>query len=75
MALAWLAAQHVLAQGRANTAARAVARADLREVLAAHELEAVIGALEHEHARLLATHRAVGLVQDALRGLDYVPRL
>lgn len=75
VALAWLAAHHVLAQGRANTAARAVARADLRDVLAAHELEAVVTSLEHEHARLLATHRAVGLVQDALRGLNYVPRL
>lgn len=75
MALVWLAVQHVLAQGRANTAARGTARAELREVLQAHELEAVIGALEHEHARLLATHRAVSLVQDALRGVDYVPRL
>lgn len=75
MALAWLAARHVLAQGKANTAARAAARAELRETLAAHELEAVIAALEHEHARLLAAYRAVGLVQDALRGLDYVPRL
>lgn len=75
VALAWLAVQHVVAQGRANTAARAAARAELRDDLAAHELEAVIAALEHEHARLLASHRAVTLVQDALRGLDYVPRL
>lgn len=75
VALGWLAAQHVLAQGKANTAARSTVRAELRDLLAAHELEAVVEALEHEHARLLATYRAVGLVQDALRGLDYVPRL
>ncbi len=75
VALAWLAARHVLAQGRANTAARAEARAELGEVLAPHELAAVLEALEHEHARLLSAYRAVGLVQDALRGLAYVPRL
>lgn len=75
VALAWLAVQHVSAQGRANTAARAAARDQLRETLEQHELEALLGALEHEHARLLSTYRAVGLVHDALRGLAYVPRL
>ena len=75
VALAWLAVRHVVAQGRANTAARAAARDELREALDARALEALIGALEHEHARLLATHRGVTLVYDALRGLAYVPRL
>lgn len=75
VALAWLAAQHVLAQGRANTQARAACRDELGGWLEPHELEAVLTALEHEHARLLAAHRGVGLLGDALRGLDYVPRL
>jgi hypothetical protein len=74
-ALAWLALRHVLAQGQANTAARAAARAELRDDLDPGALDALISALDHEHARLLATHRAVGLVGDALRGLRYVPRL
>ncbi|HEX8497607.1 MAG TPA: hypothetical protein VF661_10480 [Actinomycetales bacterium] len=75
VALAWLAERHVLAQGRANTQARSTVRAELRDALAAHELEAVLTALEHEHARLLAAHRGVRLLHDALRGLEYVPRL
>ena len=75
VALAWLAARHVVAQGRANTAERAAARDELRDSLDARAVEGLITVLEHEHARLLATHRAVGLVHDALRGLDYVPRL
>ena len=75
VALAWLAERHVLAQGKANTAARGTVRAELREMLAAHELEAVVTALEHEHARLLAAHRGVRLIGDALRGIAYVPRL
>lgn len=75
VALAWLAARHVVAQGRANTQARAAARAELHDVLQAHEVEALLTALEHEHARLLAAHRGVRLVHDALLGIDYVPRL
>jgi len=75
IALAWLAARHVLAQGQANTAARSAVRADLSPLLDARAVDGVLAALEHEHARLLAVHRAVGLVGDALRGLRYVPRL
>ena len=75
VALAWLTVRHVVAQGRANTAARAAARDELRDCLDSRAIEALLIALEHEHARLLATHRAIGLVHDALRGLDYVPRL
>jgi len=75
VALAWLAARHVLAQGKANTAARGAVRAELSPLLDARAVEGVLTALEHEHARLLAVHRAVGLVSDALRGLRYVPRL
>ena len=75
VALAWLALRHVTAQGQANTAARAQARADLREHLDPAALDAFMVALDHEHARLIELHRAVLLVGDALRGLRYVPRL
>lgn len=75
VALAWLALRHVTAQGTANAQARAAARAELREHLTPDALERVLLALDHEHARLLGVHRAVGLVGDALRGLRYVPRL
>jgi hypothetical protein len=75
VALAWLALRHVTAQGQANTAARAAARAELREHLEPQALEGVLTALDREHARLIEVHRAVRLVADALRGLRYVPRL
>jgi hypothetical protein len=74
-ALAWLARRHVLAQGRANSAARSAVRAELSPLLDSRAVDGVLTALEHEHARLLGVHRAVGLVGDALRGLRYVPRL
>ena len=74
-ALAWLALRHVTAQGQANAAARSAVRAELREHLEPDALEAVMVALDREHARLLGVHRAVQLVGDALRGLRYVPRL
>ncbi|GAB3676099.1 hypothetical protein [Angustibacter aerolatus] len=75
VALAWLAERHVLAQGQANAAARGAARAELGEHLDARDVQRVLDALDHEHARLLAAHRGVRLVGDALRGLRYVPRL
>jgi hypothetical protein len=75
VALAWLALRHVTAQGQANSAARSSARAELREDLVPEALDAFLVALDREHARLLGVHRAVRLVGDALRGLQYVPRL
>lgn len=74
-ALAWLAQRHVVAQGQANSAARAAARAELRDRVEAAAVERVIEVLEHEHARLRAAYRAVRLVDDALQGRRYVPRL
>lgn len=75
LGLSWLALRHVVAQGQANSAARSAARAELRGRLPAAEVEAVVEALEHEHARLRAVYRAVSLVDDALQGRRYVPRL
>jgi hypothetical protein len=75
LALSWLAGRHVVAQGQANTAARAAARDELRDRVDAAALERVLEVLEHEHARLRAAYRAVGLVDEALQGRRYVPRL
>jgi hypothetical protein len=74
-ALAWLAQRHVVAQGQANSAARAAARGELKDRLDAAAVDRVIEVLEHEHARLRAAYRAVRLVDDALQGRRYVPRL
>jgi hypothetical protein len=74
-ALAWLAQRHVVAQGQANAAARAAARGELKDRLDAAAVDRVIEVLEHEHARLRAAYRAVRLVDDALQGRRYVPRL
>jgi hypothetical protein len=75
LALSWLALRHVVAQGQANAAAKAAARAELRDRVDPAGLEPVLEALEHEHARLRAAYRAVRLVDDALQGHQYVPRL
>jgi hypothetical protein len=73
-ALARLAAHHVEGSRRACAAALAAARAELGD-LDARTLTEVLETLETEQARLLAAGRAVGLVEDALRGLRYIPRL
>jgi hypothetical protein len=75
LGLAWLAQRHVVAQGQANGAARAAARAELKERLDPSAVERLIEVLEHEHARLRALYRAVRLVDEALQGRRYVPRL
>jgi hypothetical protein len=73
--LGWLAQRHVVAQGQANSSARAAARAELKDRVDAAAVERVLEVLEHEHARLRAAYRAVRLVDEALRGRRYVPRL
>jgi len=75
VALAWVAGHHVTGARRAAQAATAGARAALGDALDARALVRVIDALETEQARLLAAGRAVGLVEEALRGHRYVPRL
>lgn len=75
LVLARFAAHHV---GSAVDAARrglAVARTELRDAVPPHAIEAAVQAYEREGARLLAVQRAVGLVEDALRGRRYVPRI
>jgi hypothetical protein len=51
------------------------ARADLREVAGDEVIDAAIQTFQLEEARLLGIRRAVGLVEEALRGRRYVARL
>jgi hypothetical protein len=75
VALAWLAGRHTEAQlGGVRTALSAV-RTSLVDQMPPHALHELIEALETEQARLIAAHRGVGLVEEALRGHGYVPRL
>jgi hypothetical protein len=51
------------------------ARTTLRDVADLDTVEAAVETLHAESARLLAERRAVGLVEDALRGKRFVARL
>ena len=51
------------------------ARAELRDVADPDVIEAAIGTWQAEEARLAGVRRAVGLVEEALRGRRYVARL
>lgn len=74
-ALARLAAHHVTGSQRAAAEALGRARSELSDALDARTLDEVLDVLATEQARLLAAGRAVVLVEDALRGRRYVPRL
>ena len=73
--LARFARGHVEAGIEATRRGLATARAELRGLVPPEALDAALGAYEREGARLLATARSVGLVEEALRGRRYVPRL
>jgi hypothetical protein len=73
--LARFVAHHVAACLDGNRRALAAARTELRDVVTPEVLAAAIQAYEREGARLVAETRAVGLVEEALRGRRYVPRL
>jgi hypothetical protein len=75
VALAVLAGHHVDAGLQAGRRALATARADLADDLSETAMAALIEALQAEQARMIATRRAVGLIEEALRGHRYVPRL
>ncbi len=51
------------------------ARGSLREVAESGTVEAAVDAWQREAARLLAERRAIGLVEEALRGRRFVARL
>lgn len=75
LALAWLAAQHVDASRAAMARALGRARAELADDLSPPALEELLTTLEQEQARLLSAARGVALLEQALRGKHWIPRL
>jgi hypothetical protein len=75
IALAWLTVRHLDAQLDAMRSAYREVRVDLVDDIGPEGVAQVLGDLEVEGVRLLSARRAAGLLLDALRGLEYVPRL
>lgn len=75
VALARFARGHVQAAVEAARQGIRTARSDLRDVVAPEVVEAVLGAYDREGRRLVQVGRAVTLVEAALRGERWVPRL
>ena len=73
--LARFAVLHVEACQAAVRRGLSEARAELRDVAELDAVEAAVEAWHAESARLLADRRAVGLVEEALRGRRFVARL
>ena len=73
--LARFAAGHLQAGIEAARAGLATARADLRGLVAPEVVEAALAAYQREGARLSAAARQLALVDAALRGRRWVPRL
>ncbi len=75
LALAWLAGQHVAGARQAMARSLAVARAELTGDLPPPVLEQMLATIEREQARLIAAARGVHLLEQALRGRRFVPRM
>jgi hypothetical protein len=75
VALAVVVGHHVQAQRTGARSALAGARRELADALSPPALDALLEALAQEEARLAAAHRGVGLVEQALRGRRFAPRL
>jgi hypothetical protein len=73
--LARFAVLHVEACQAAVRRGISEARATLRDVAGPGVVEAAVETWQAESARLLAERRAVGLVEEALRGRRFVARL
>jgi hypothetical protein len=73
--LARFAVLHVEANQAAVRRGLSEVRADLRDVASLEVVDAAVQTFQLEEARLLAVRRAVGLVEEALRGRRYVARL
>jgi hypothetical protein len=73
--LARFAVLYVEAQQAACRRGLSQIRSDLQDVASLEVVEAAVMTFQLDEARLLATRRAVGLVEDALRGRRYVARL
>jgi hypothetical protein len=73
--LARFAVLHVEAQQAATSRGLSEIRGDLRDVATESVVEAAVQTFQLEQARLHSVRRAVGLVEEALRGRRYVARL
>lgn len=73
--LARFAARHVDSAVEAARLGLATVRDELRDVADATTVAAAVVAWEREGARLVRTRRAVGLVEEALRGRRFRARL
>lgn len=73
--LARFAVIHVEADQAAVKRGLSSIRVDLRDVATPPVVEAAVQTFLLEDARLVGLRRAVGLVEEALRGRRYVPRL
>jgi hypothetical protein len=73
--LARFAVLHVEASQEAVRRGLSEARSALRDVANMDTVEAAVETWQAESARLLAERRAVGLVEEALRGRRFVARL
>jgi hypothetical protein len=73
--LARFAARHVAAAISAAREGLATARSELRGEVAADVIEAAVSAYEREGRRLAATARSLDLVERALRGDSFTPKL
>ncbi|MFI6588363.1 hypothetical protein [Embleya sp. NPDC050493] len=73
--LARMARQHVSAALAAARHGYGTARAEIGPTLPAAEVDAMLHVYEYEGSRAAATDRAVRLVEDALGGERWEPRL
>jgi hypothetical protein len=73
--LARFATGHIASAQEAAEHGLGTAREELRGAVPPEAVEAAVAAYEREAHRLLAVARAVELVEAALRGTRYVPRL
>jgi hypothetical protein len=75
VALARVVGHHVAAQRSGARSAVAGARHDLVDAVPPQVLTQLLEVLAQEEARLAAAERSVGLVEQALRGRRFAPRL
>lgn len=75
VALAWLALRHLDGQVTAMRSAYREARVELADAVPVEVLPDILATIEREGLRLVSARRSAGLIYDALRGHDYVPRL
>lgn len=73
--LARFAREHVASAVAAAREGLRTVRSDLRDVVTPEVVEAVIGAYDREGRRLVQVGRSIALVEGALRGERWVPRL